>query len=521
MSTPTDPRSTPDTARRLDRIAKVRPVIGMEVHVELSTRSKMFTAAPSPVLTEPGGPNTLTDPVVLALPGALPTMNRAAVELSMLVGLALNCRIADRAVWDRKSYAYPDLPKAYQISQFDKPLCFDGSLDAPTMDDAGWVQPGEPTARIGIVRAHLEEDAGKLLHDRHGCSTVDLNRAGTPLLEIVTAPDMHSAHEAVAFCRLLHATCRFLGATPGDMQKGHMRFEPNINCVLTLDDGLQVATPIVEIKNLNSFRAVAGAINHELREQPGRWAQTGEEHGPAMKSTRGWDDDKETTFLQRTKEDALDYRYFPDPDLPPVDVDDAWRDRIRAHLPELPAARLARYRDELGLADRDAQAIAFDRAAADLFDAAVDASVKQSVGRGEAAKLAANLIVQTLGRIANAREEDLNTLDATPAAIAGIIALRHAGSISAAGAERLTEVMLGSDEEPAAVAEREGLLQVSDADELEAWADAVIAENKAIAQQIRDGKQQAVGRLIGAVMQKSAGRADAKTVREILLKKLS
>ncbi|MEM9166770.1 MAG: Asp-tRNA(Asn)/Glu-tRNA(Gln) amidotransferase subunit GatB [Planctomycetota bacterium] len=514
--------------QRLSRIASVQLIVGMEIHVELSTRTKMFTRAPSPAslgVTDDHEPNSLVDPVVLALPGTLPVMNRAAVEQSMLVGVALGCSIADTSVWDRKSYFYPDLPKAYQISQYEQPLCFDGAVDVPAMDDNGFVVVGEPSARVGIIRAHLEEDAGKLLHEAPGGraiahSIVDLNRAGTPLLEIVTAPDLRTVESAVAFCRLLHTTCRFLGVTAGVLEKGHMRFEPNINCVLTLDDARVVRTPIAEIKNLNSFRAVAGAIRHELAEQPKRWAETGEEHGPAMKSTRGWDDHRERTFLQRSKEDALDYRYFPDPDLVPVVVDDAWRDSVRAGLPTLPPVLLGRYRDELGLADRDAQAIAFERASAALFDAALEHAASEGLPRTEAARLLANLIVQTLGRLANERGVSLASFTITPTRLAQIVKLRAEDAVSANAAERLVEILLDGDADPRELAEREGLMQVTDTGALEAWADEAIAENPAIAEQIRGGKQQAVGRLIGEVMKRSGGQADAKAVRAILLKRL-
>lgn len=515
------------SAHTLGRITRIDPIIGMEVHVELATRTKMFTRAPSPAA--PGapdtGPNTLIDPVVLALPGALPVMNRAAVEMSMLVGAALGCRIAERSVWDRKSYFYPDLPKAYQISQYDQPLCLDGAIDVPAMDEAGWIDFDRPGTRVGIVRAHLEEDAGKLLHEAPGGrriahSIVDLNRAGTPLLEIVTAPDLRSAEEAAAFARLLHATCRFLRVTEGVMQKGHMRFEPNINCRLTLEDGSVVLTPIAEVKNLNSFRALLGAVRYEICAQPARWAETGETHGPSMKSTRGWDDAREETFLQRSKEDALDYRYFPDPDLLPVVVGERRRAEIAAAVPELPGARAKRYRDTLGRPDREAQTLAFDRASAELFDGAIDHASRRGMDFREAAAIAANLILQCLARVAGERGVAVGALGMTPEPLAGVIALRHSGAIGANASERLTEILLSEPGDPRALAEREGLLQVSDTAALEAWSDEAIAELPAIAEQVRAGKQQAVGRLIGEVMKRSGGQADAKAVREILLRRL-
>ncbi len=352
-------------------IERVEPIIGMEVHVELATRSKMFTRAPSPAFAgcsraEEAAPNTLIDAVVLALPGALPVMNRAAVEMSMRVGLALSCQIASVSRWDRKSYFYADLPKAYQLSQYDLPLCFDGAVDVPAIDDRGVFDLSGARTRIGIIRAHLEEDAGKLLHELPGGgrldgSIVDLNRAGTPLLEIVTQPDFTSAEQCVAFGKLLRMMCRFLGVTEGVMQRGHMRFEPNINCRVHLRGGGVVTTPIVEIKNLNSFRALGEAVAYELREQPRRWLEDGRVMGPGAKSTRGWDAERGVSVLQREKEDAHDYRYFPDPDLPPVFVDGAWLEGVRAGVGEALLSRMDRYAAEAGVGGAEATALAEER----------------------------------------------------------------------------------------------------------------------------------------------------------------
>ncbi|MEX2219975.1 MAG: Asp-tRNA(Asn)/Glu-tRNA(Gln) amidotransferase subunit GatB, partial [Phycisphaerales bacterium] len=328
-------------------IQSVRLIVGMEVHVELATRSKMFSRAPSPAhpASDAAPPNTLVDPVVAGLPGALPVANRAAVEMAMMVGLALGCQIATRTKWDRKSYFYPDLPKGYQISQYDLPLCGRGEVELPATDSVAQASRLPTTRRIRITRAHLEEDAGKLLHELPAAggqsqpidfSIADYNRAGTPLLEIVTEPDFDSADQAVAFARMLRTTCRFLGVSEGVMQKGHMRFEPNINCELTLDDGRTVRTPIVEVKNLNSFKSLRGAIEFEAQDQPRRWAQTRREQTPGTKTTRGWDDARAVTVPQREKEEAHDYRYFPDPDLLPVMINESWREPVRARHPHLP-----------------------------------------------------------------------------------------------------------------------------------------------------------------------------------------
>ena len=516
-------------------IESVRLIVGLEIHVELSTRTKMFTAAPSPACaeSESAGPNRLTDPVVLALPGALPVMNKAAVEMSVLVGLALGCSIAEFTKWDRKCYTYPDLPKGYQISQYDLPLCFDGLVDLPEVDADGNTDWAGPTKPIGIVRAHLEEDAGKLLHEAPGGgaldhSIVDLNRAGTPLLEIVTQPDFGTADDVVAFCRLLRQTCRFLGITEGVMQKGHMRFEPNINCELTLAGGRTVRTPVVEVKNLNSFRAVKGAIEYEFAQQPGRWREDGREMGRGMKTTRGWDDSRSATTPQREKEDAHDYRYFPDPDLLPVRVDEAWRQEIASGLPELPAARARRYTAELALTGDEATTLVEERCDAELFDGALAAAVALGLSDTTAARAVANILLQHGARIANERSEGtaavrMGELGLGAEQLGQIAALRDADKISSANAGKLFEKLCdpeyaGKDAE--AVAEYEGWMVVRDEGQLDTWCDEVLADNGAIAEQIKGGKVQAVGRLIGEVMKKSGGSADAKSVRERLLARL-
>ena len=340
----------------MTNITDARLKIGMEIHVELATRSKMFSRAAN--LAHPdqyeAEPNTLVDPVVAALPGALPVMNRDAIEMSMMVGMALNCSIAEFSKWDRKNYFYPDLPKGYQISQYDLPLCFDGELSIPA--------DGGGTIRVGIIRAHLEEDTGKLGHELPGGrhydgSLVDLNRAGTPLLEIVTHPDLTGAEDAVTFARELRNICRFLGVSEGVMERGHMRFEPNVNVIIDTADGHEFATPIVEIKNLNSFQAIRAAIEFEHERQVEAYMVDGVVMAPGRKSTRGWDDTRNVTVLQREKEEADDYRYFPDPDLMPVVVDDGWRRSVAARIPELPMQRRARYRDVYNLASKDADAM--------------------------------------------------------------------------------------------------------------------------------------------------------------------
>jgi aspartyl-tRNA(Asn)/glutamyl-tRNA(Gln) amidotransferase subunit B len=511
--------------------------VGMEVHVELATRTKMFSRAPN--LAHPdhhaAEPNSLIDPVVLGLPGALPVLNERAIEMSILVGLALNCSIAPRTKWDRKSYFYPDLPKAYQISQYDMPLCFDGAIDVPLMDEKGQLVESDTPARIGIIRAHLEEDAGKLLHEAPGGhaiegSIADWNRAGVPLLEIVTQPDFTSADRVVSFARQLRNVCRFLGVTEGVMQRGHMRFEPNINCILTLDSGKTVATPIVEVKNLNSFKALRGAIEHELAEQPRRWLADRREMGRGTKITRGWDDAKNETFIQREKEDAHDYRYFPDPDLLPVTVGEAWLGSLRSRLPELPLARQARYRDDYELSAKEAAALAEERETNDLYEGAIREAGSLGMDAPRAGRLAANLILQSGLKRANERSRDagrdvgVHELGITTPHIARIAILREAGSLSAAGADELFGILCdpslaGADAE--SIARERGLLLIRDDSAMERWADQAIAENPGPAADVRAGKAQAIGRIIGSATKLAQGKADAKALREIIRKKLS
>lgn len=495
---------------------KARLMVGMEIHVELSTRSKMFTSAPNVAHPDyfDAEPNSLCDPVVLGMPGVLPVMNRRAVEMSMLVGLALGCKINRRTKWDRKSYYYPDLPKNYQISQYDLPLCYEGAVEVPVSD-----QPGAATKTVRIIRAHLEEDAGKLMHEAPGgyaidYSIVDLNRSGTPLLEIVTYPDFDSAEQVVAFGQALRNICRFLGVTEGIMQKGHMRFEPNINVVIE-HGGQTYKTPIVEIKNLNSFKALYGAVKYEYERQVEDWLETGVVMKPGTKSTRGWDDGSETTFLQREKEEAHDYRYFPDPDLVHVSVDDAWLASIRSQLPELPLAREKRYVETLGMSAKDARAL-IDEPKACLFFEAV-------LAEGVELKRATAFLLNNLAKRANERACRVDELGISASQIKAIADLAASDKIGSAAADELIglcceEANAGAD--PLKLAEQRGLLQVSDESALDAWIEQVIAQNEKVVAQIKAGKESAIMSLMGGVMKLSKGKANAKVVQEKLRKAL-
>ena len=489
---------------------KTRLIVGMEIHVELATRSKMFTSAPNVAHPDYDGaaPNTLCDPVVLGMPGVLPVINKRAVEMSILVGLALGCRITKTTKWDRKSYYYPDLPKNYQISQYDQPLCGHGQLDIPING-----QPDAPYKTIRILRAHLEEDAGKLLHEAPGGvkidhSIVDLNRAGTPLLEIVTEPDFETADEAVSFGQSLRDICRFLCVTEGVMQKGHMRFEPNINVEITRD-GQVFKTPIVEIKNLNSFKALHGAILCEHQRQVEDWLETGRVMGAGEKSTRGWDDVRQVTTPQREKEDAHDYRYFPDPDLVPLTVSDEWVGAIKSRLPELPLVRQKRYVNDLGIPIKDARALIDEREVCLFFEAVL--------AEGVDPKRTAAMLLNSGAKRANERGCLISQLGIIPKQIKQINDLVAADKISATAADELFGQCCDNrknGESAETLAQKLGLLQVSDTSQLEGYIDQVLAEPKnakAVAD-IKAGKDKAIGALLGQIMKLSKGRANPKLV---------
>ncbi|MDP7004699.1 MAG: Asp-tRNA(Asn)/Glu-tRNA(Gln) amidotransferase subunit GatB [Phycisphaerales bacterium] len=494
----------------MTEITSTKVLVGMEIHVELATDSKMFTSAPNCVKPSryDAKPNTLVDPLVMALPGSLPVLNKRAVAMSMRVGLAMNCTISNFTKWDRKNYYYPDLPKGYQISQFDKPLCIEGAIE---IEVNGIKKP------VRITRAHLEEDTGKLGHDLPGGShydgsLVDLNRAGTPLLEIVSEPDMCSADEAVAYGKEVRDICRFLGVTEGVMQRGHIRFEPNINVIITTDDGTEHPTPIVEVKNLNSFKALHSAIEHESVRQVEAWKKDGKEMGPGAKSTRGWDDQKLVTLLQREKEDAHDYRFFPDPDLVPLTISQQWIDEVNSTIPELPASRRARYKKQFNMSEKDTTAITSDPSLCFFFEQCVTES-----GNGiESAKW----LLNAGAKLSNERGCPVDQLGITPEQISGIIALRSSKSIGSSAANTLFELLCDSTQTPEAVAEAEGLLQVTDENSLDKWVQEAIEAQPQAAEDVRGGKEAAVGRLVGEVMKRSGGSADASAVRTKLMSTL-
>jgi aspartyl-tRNA(Asn)/glutamyl-tRNA(Gln) amidotransferase subunit B len=479
-------------------------VVGLEIHVQLCTKSKMFCSC----AVEFGrSPNSRVCPVCLGMPGVLPVMNRQAVEYAVLVAMALNCEIAEHTKWDRKSYYYPDLPKNYQISQYDLPLSSNGYIEIP-------LEQGR-TKRIGIIRAHLEEDAGKNLHPSGNFSQVDLNRTGTPLLEIVTQPDMSSPAEVRALAVELQRIVRYLGVSEADMQKGHMRFEPNINLVIN-KDGKEYKTPIVEVKNLNSFRALERSVEYEIQRQLDEFLQTGITIETGGKSTRGWDDEREVTVLQREKEEAHDYRYFPDPDLVPVEFTGQWLDDIRSRLCEPPIKRQVRYVNEYKLSNYDAGVLTAERSTADFFE--------EVVAQDGDPKRACNIITQDLLKLANEKGCSVVDLEITVSHIAELCKMLVTGVVSATAATTITNIMLASpDKRPQDIAHEHSLIQKSDAGELETIVDQVLAENPKAVDDVKSGgkkTKKALGFLLGQVMQKTKGQANPKVVSQILAKKL-
>ncbi len=509
------------TQQSADRIElQTSLVVGLEIHVELATQSKMFTGAPNIAHPDHDGaePNTLCDPVVLGMPGVLPVINREAVQMSVCVGLALDCQIAKVTKWDRKSYFYPDLPKNYQISQYDQPLCVEGAIDVPASNNEA--TSGGQMKKIRIIRAHLEEDAGKLLHEAPGGleidhSIVDLNRAGTPLLEIVTYPDFETVDEVISFCQVLRNICRFLGVTQGVMQKGHIRFEPNINVEIK-KNGKTYKTPIVEIKNLNSFKAVHGSVTYEYSRQVDQWLETGVVMEPGTKSTRGWDDQKRVTVLQREKEEEHDYRYFPDPDLVPMTISNEWVESIRSQMPQLPLHRRKQYIEEYGLNAKEADSLLDEHDVCYFFEAVLEESVEP--------KRAAAMLLNYGAKRANEQGCLISALGITPVQVKQIIELADGEQISSTAADELFGICCdpSNSGDAETLAGNAGLLQVSDTSALDGFVDEVISNPNAAKaiDDIKAGKDKAIGALVGQVMKLSKGKANPKVVGDLIRRKL-
>ncbi len=469
-------------------------VIGMEVHVQINTRSKVFCGCSTNFHAEP---NTNVCPICLGMPGVLPVLNRAMVDASVAVGIALHCQISRWSKMDRKNYFYPDLAKNYQISQYDLPLCHDGYLE---------IDVNGTTKRVRIRRAHMEEDTARNTHTLgKGVSGVDFNRAGLPLLEIVTEPDINSADEAFAYLTELKQILQYLKVSACNMEEGSLRAEANISIRPRGATPLGVKT---EVKNVASFSGTQKAIEFEIARQQ----RVLNEGGTIVQETRGWDADRGITFSQRTKEEAHDYRYFPEPDLVPIVVDEAWEQRLRRGLPELPRERRQRFEDIYGLSRYDASVLTATRAMADYLEATIES--------GAPAKLAANWIMGDLQALMLDAKIDIPDLKVKPENLAQMIQLIEDGTISGKIAKEVLVEMFQSGKAPGRVVEEKGLVQISDSSELEAIADQIIAANPGPAEEFRSGKDRVFGFFVGQMMCATQGKANPALVNDLLKRKL-
>ena len=472
------------------------PVIGLEIHAQLATRSKIFSGAPT---AYGAPPNTQACAVDLGLPGVLPVLNREAVRMAVRFGLAIGARVSRRSVFARKNYFYPDLPKGYQISQYELPIVAGGHTEIAFEDGT--------SKRVGITRAHLEEDAGKSLHeDFHGMSGIDLNRAGTPLLEIVSEPDLRSAREAVAYMRKIHTLVRYLGICDGNMQEGSFRCDANVSVRKTGEVRLGTRA---EVKNLNSFRFVERAITHETERQIALL----ESGGTVVLETRLYDPDRNETRPMREKEEANDYRYFPDPDLLPLVLSEEFIEALRTDLPELPDAKRQRFIAQYGLPAYDAAVLCASRELADFYEGAVAAS-------GGQAKPCANwVMVEVLGAL-NREGKEIGQCPISPGMLGGLVRRITDGTISGKIAKEVFEAMWQGEGDADAVIEARGLKQISDEGAIAALIDEVLRDNPTQVAQYRQGKEQVLAFFVGQVMKKSRGKANPQRLNALLREKL-
>ena len=518
--------AVPGAAGTRHEAARYEAVIGIEVHCKLRTASKMFCACSTAY--DGAAPNSHTCPVCLGLPGVLPTINRRAVQLVLATGLAIDAELAPTTRWDRKNYFYPDLPKGYQISQYQLPLAADGRLAFDT---------SEGPVTIRIRRAHLEEDTARLVHAELGgrrVSLVDFNRAGVPLMEVVTEPDVRTAEQARRYAEELRLVLRAIGASDAEMEKGQLRVEANVSL---RPAGREELGTRVEVKNMNSFRAVERAIAHEIERQ----AEVLNAGGSVHQETRGWDDARQATYLMRIKESEDDYRYFPEPDLPPLRVAPAWLDEIGGTLPELPGTRRARYREALGLSAYDAAVIVADPGATELFEGTLaeaadlapkavanwvtgeylrlsragGAGAPEASAPGSTAPAARAPLAGHAGQPATAIAGRV-----TPAALAALLRLVADGQLSGTNAKEVFAAHFASGQAVAAIVEARGLRQISDADVIAAAVDRVLAASPAAVADYRAGKAQALGFLVGQVMKATRGQANAGAVQGALRERL-
>jgi len=475
-------------------MSQFETVIGLEVHLQLNTNTKIFCGCANQYGSPP---NTNVCPVCLGLPGTLPVLNHQALLSAIKVGLALNAQINPFIKFDRKNYYYPDLPKGYQISQYDLPVAKDGSLNIKT---------GKEEKRIGIKRAHLEEDAGKLVHDNAaGCSLVDYNRTGTPLIEIVTEPDLRSPQEAYDYLTTLKLTLQYLGVSDCDMEKGSLRCDANVSI---RPKGAKELGTKTELKNMNSFRAVKAALEHEVS----RHEQVITSGGKIVQETLLWNDEKAVTIAMRSKEQAHDYRYFPDPDLVPFTIDYKVIDSVKAELPELPQAKFLRFLQAYGLSEYDANVLVADRAICDFFEAAV-AQYAQ-------AKKVANWMTGAVLKEVNERKCGIDELKLTPKGLVELIEKVENGTISNLAGKEALAIMLKEGKSAETVIAERGLAQVSDDSALMAIIDEVIAQNPAVVEQIKSGKPSAAGFLVGQAMKRSGGKANPKKLNELISQRI-
>ncbi|MBC2315013.1 Asp-tRNA(Asn)/Glu-tRNA(Gln) amidotransferase subunit GatB [Listeria welshimeri] len=469
-------------------------VIGLEVHVELKTNSKIFSSAPAHFGAEP---NTNTTVVDLGMPGVLPVLNKRAVEYGMKAAMAINCEIAEHTKFDRKNYFYPDNPKAYQISQFDKPI-----------GEHGWIEieVGGKKKKIGITRLHLEEDAGKNTHTSHGYSLVDINRQGTPLIEIVSEPDIRSAEEAYAYLEKLKSIIQYTGVSDVKMEEGSMRCDANISIRPIGQEAFGVKT---ELKNLNSFNNVRKGIEYEEKRQ----AEVLLSGGIIEQETRRFEEATGKTSLMRIKEGSDDYRYFPEPDLVDLFIDDAWKERIRAEIPELPDKRQIRYINDLGLPAYDAMVLTLTKEMSDFFEA--------TLAVGADAKQASNWLMGEVSAYLNAEQKELNETGLTPENLAGMIKLIEAGTISSKIAKKVFRELAQNGGDAEQVVKDKGLVQISDEGALRTIIGEILDNNEQSIADYKNGKDRAVGFLVGQVMKATKGQANPPMVNKLLLEEMN
>ncbi|MFL5242989.1 MAG: Asp-tRNA(Asn)/Glu-tRNA(Gln) amidotransferase subunit GatB [Gemmataceae bacterium] len=481
-----------------------RVVIGLEVHVQLLTKTKLFCGCSTRFGLPP---NSATCPICIGMPGVLPVMNRQAFDLALKAALALNCQIAPFTKWDRKNYYYPDLPKNYQISQYDLPFSHDGWLE---------IEVGESKKRIGIIRVHLEEDAGKLMHDEKGHgreSLVDLNRAGTPLLEIVSQPELASPEEAKAYLEEIRLLVRELEVSDCEMQEGSLRCDANVNIHIPQQNGQFAATPIVEVKNLNSFRAVERAIAFEAQRQYEQFQRDGKKLGEVSKATAGWNDAKSVTVVQRRKEEASDYRYFPEPDLVPVQVDDSWLVRTRTTLGELPAAQRARLESQYSLSSYDAGVLTRQgRSFVGYFEKVAQLSGSPK----DASNWTTNEVLQTL----NETKTALADFPLQPSALADFINEVKTMELNKQRAREVYATMLADGLSAKDAITKLGFKVVGDANELREIVQRAIAANPKVVTDFKKGKTRAADAIKGAVMRETKGLAKTEIVQQIVMEEL-